>query len=214
MNEEMENKLDRLLTELPKSKYDLDAWLAEDETAVFDRMVNERHRHKRLRWIATAACLLILIGVGVTIKHLSRPTGTEPMVSERHVQPLPSPQEKEITACTDAPKVETNVTAQPQRQKAAKKNNIVKTHLPPPTSHLSTLLDTLGESIWQRKENVILAVQMLNDCEEAIQRGEQTVRNTIIEATYHALPQPENVILVTNEAGDYEVIDSKRIIDI
>ena len=42
MNEDMEKKLDQLLAEMPKREYDLDAWLAEDETAEFDRIVSEQ----------------------------------------------------------------------------------------------------------------------------------------------------------------------------
>ena len=32
MNEDMEKKLDQLLAEMPKREYDLDAWLAEEQT--------------------------------------------------------------------------------------------------------------------------------------------------------------------------------------
>ena len=42
MNEDMEKKLDQLLADMSKRKYDLDAWLAEDETAEFDRIVSEQ----------------------------------------------------------------------------------------------------------------------------------------------------------------------------
>ena len=44
MNINDEKKLDRLLAEMPKREYDLDAWLAEDETEAFDRMVHEQGR--------------------------------------------------------------------------------------------------------------------------------------------------------------------------
>lgn len=57
-------------------------------------------------------------------------------------------------------------------------------------------------------------MQMLAECETAIEKGEQEMRNTIIEATFNATPQPANVILVTNEAGDCEVIETKTIIEI
>jgi hypothetical protein len=40
------------------------------------------------------------------------------------------------------------------------------------------------------------------------------VRNEILKATFHATPQPAGARLVSSEAGDYEVIDPKTIIDL
>ena len=70
--------------------------------------------------------------------------------------------------------------------------------------------DTLGNSIWQHRENVVRAIQVLADCEATIVREEQEVRNDIVKATYNAMPQPANVILVTNEAGDCLVSDTNE----
>ena len=78
----------------------------------------------------------------------------------------------------------------------------------------ASLPDTLGSGIWQSEENVQRAVQILADCEATIRREEQEVRNDIIEATFRATPQPANAILVSNEAGDYEVIEKRNIIEI
>ena len=63
MNEDMEKKLDQLLADMPKRDYDLDAWLAEDETAEFDRIVSKQR--PLWRWVAAAACFLLIIGVGL-----------------------------------------------------------------------------------------------------------------------------------------------------
>ena len=38
MNKDMDKKLDQLLADMPKPEYDLDAWLAENETEEFDRL--------------------------------------------------------------------------------------------------------------------------------------------------------------------------------
>ena len=99
MNEDMEKKLDQLLADMPKREYDLDAWLAEDETAEFDRIVSEQKRSEEnattgfaakkkplRRWIAAAACLIILIGMGVTLW----PTEEQehkPLMAQKTVQP-------------------------------------------------------------------------------------------------------------------------------
>lgn len=74
--------------------------------------------------------------------------------------------------------------------------------------------DTLGNGIWKSEENVLNALEMLADCEVTIERGEQEVRNDIIKATFRATPQPAGVRLVSNEAGDYEVVDPQMIIDL
>ena len=88
-----------------------------------------------------------------------------------------------------------------------------RTHRKKLRTHQS-LTDTLGNGIWQNRENVVRALQMLAECEATILREEQEVRNTVIEATFRATPQPANVILVTNETGDYEVIETKNIVEI
>jgi hypothetical protein len=74
--------------------------------------------------------------------------------------------------------------------------------------------DTLGNGIWQRRENVETALRILGECEADIKRSEQQVCNHIIEATFRATPQPANVILVSDENGDYKVQETKRIINI
>ena len=102
MNEDMEKKLDQLLAEMPKREYDLDAWLTEDETAEFDRIVSEQrassgydagvsvaenghelhsgsaagYKQRPLwRWVAAAACFLLIIGVGLHY-HFKEPVVT------------------------------------------------------------------------------------------------------------------------------------------
>lgn len=74
--------------------------------------------------------------------------------------------------------------------------------------------DTLGNGIWTHEENVIRAMRILADCEATIAREHQQLLNEIIEATFHATPQRAGAILVTNEAGDYEVTRQKTITDI
>ena len=75
-------------------------------------------------------------------------------------------------------------------------------------------LDTLGSKIWQNPKNVERAIRILADCETTIQREEQEMRNMVIVTTFRATPQPANAVLVTNETGDCEVIETKRIIEI
>ena len=77
-----------------------------------------------------------------------------------------------------------------------------------------SLPDTLGNGIWQHEENVVRAVRILSECEADIRQEEQEIRNHIIRATFRAMPQPAGVILVSDENGDYEVIETKRIINI
>ena len=110
MNEDMEKKLDQLLAEMPKREYDLDAWLAEDETAEFDRIVSEQHipssktaesKQRTLwRWVAAAACFLLIIGVGLhytpkpsTPQTDSGHTIAAPVRTPRTESPLPTEKE-------------------------------------------------------------------------------------------------------------------------
>jgi hypothetical protein len=93
-------------------------------------------------------------------------------------------------------------------------NRAIGAHQPTKRTRPTEIPDTLGSGIWRSERNVAIAIQMLSECEETILREEQEMRNHIIQATFNATPQPANAVLVTNEAGDYEVIETKTIIEI
>lgn len=72
--------------------------------------------------------------------------------------------------------------------------------------------DTLGSSIMASEENMIRALQMLAECEQSIMKGEQTVRNDMIEAAFNSMPQSASAMLVINELGDVEVVDYDDVV--
>ena len=221
MKTDTERKLDELLARMPKRDYDLDAWLNEDETAEFDRLQRtntDLHGSKRKawRWVAAAACLLIIIGIGVTTELMHQKPEDMPAIAENHSQPLPSLQ---VEPETSKPlPLEEEIQPQPPtlegRKAARPKKKVPASEAIAQNSRQDATADTLGSGIWQREENVVLALQMLSECEQTIQREEQEVRNAIIEATFNAVPRPANVILVSDENGAYEVVETKRIINI
>lgn len=113
MNEDMEKKLDQLLADMPKREYDLDAWLAEDETAEFDRIVSEQR--PLWRWVAAAACFLLIIGVGlhyqfekpvvtsdVTLGNTARYQKQQAPLPKVTSEPTPEPTPKPSTPQTDS----------------------------------------------------------------------------------------------------------------
>jgi hypothetical protein len=142
MNEDMEKKLDQLLADIPKREYDLDAWLAEDETAEFDRIVSEQrassgydagvsvaenghelhsgsaagYKQRPLwRWVAAAACFLLIIGVGlhyqfekpvvtsdVTLGNTARYIRQQTPLPKVTSEPTPEPTPKPSTPQTDS----------------------------------------------------------------------------------------------------------------
>ena len=178
--------------------------------------------HWRRWWCwmsAAAACLLLMIGIGVYYK-LSEPS-----------QPIAQSDTSNRTSGKYKPgnqyepteqSVRTNQaigTHQPNNryvptEQSVRTNRTSATYRPTNRTHPTEIPDTLGSGIWRSERNVALAIQMLSECETTILREEQEMRNHIIQATFNATPQPANVVLVTNEAGDYEVIETKTIIEI
>lgn len=182
--------------------------------AMFDQMVAEKQTEaateKKSRIIrlwpwAAAASLLILIGIGATMLK------DEPIKSE-NVVAVSTP--SDTTAAPVAPAEEPAARPAPLRFKHVKKLLAASENIP----------DTLGNDLWKSERNVMLAIQMLSECEEAIQRGEQAARNKMLEAEYRstvkgpfgdAESQPA-IELVANENGDYEIIaaNQQNIIEI
>ena len=244
MNKDTERKLDELLGKMPKRDYDLDAWLDEDETEEFNRIVSQQPRTntegirprtntdlqegKRMvwQWVAAAACLLMIIGIGVTMK-LTEEDNTLSQLSL--TQPLPAPQGEGLGVGSVSSK--TLALEEERKPLVAKVSPVVADlksatqetgdfkspstqapvlttrHLSLTSHHSSLHEDTLGSAIWQREENVALALQMLSDCEQTIQREEQELRNNIIRATFNATPQPAKAQLLLNDNGDYMVVE-------
>ena len=178
------------------------------------------HRRHWWGWMsAAAACLLIAIGVGVyyefnkaphSIAKLSAPDNkTECTQLSNRVHPIEqSSAPDEVIECTQS----SNRGA--PTKPSGRTNQAIGAHQSSNRARSTEISDTLGNGIWRSERNVAIAIQMLSECEETILREEQEMRNHIIQATFNATPQPANVVLVTNEAGDYEVIETKTIIEI
>ena len=178
------------------------------------------HRRHWWGWMsAAAACLLIAIGVGVyyefnkaphSIAKLSAPDNkTECTQLSNRVHPIEqSSAPDEVIECTQS-----SNRGAPIKQ-SGRTNQAIGAHQLSNRARSTEISDTLGNGIWRSERNVAIAIQMLSECEETILREEQEMRNHIIQATFNATPQPANVVLVTNEAGDYEVIETKAIIEI
>ena len=210
MNNIEEQRFDQLLARrqvhLPRP--DIDAWLAEDETETYDRIVRMRTRRRRIAYWASAAAVLV-VGWLVFFGYNGQNGHDEGSANE------------------SALAQETKETLLPAPLRGGVEGGVVKGTAPAssdtesrsyPTPSLkgagSILPDTLGDTVWQKEENMLLALEMLEDCEAAIQRGERMVRNDIIEATYRATPQSPHAILVSNEAGESEVIEQPTTIEI
>ena len=137
--------------------------------------------------VAASVLLLILLNIGK-----QQPDQQPPVMAEVVPVPQPNMPDEPIEHANPAhPIIPVKVA-----KAAATKKQLAEAELP----------DTLGQGIFESEENVRLAVQMLSECEATIRHEEQQARNYIIEATYNALPQAENAMLVTNENGDFEVI--------
>ena len=69
--------------------------------------------------------------------------------------------------------------------------------------------DTLGSGIWQSERNVLMALQVLSECEAVIEKEELAVRNALVETSYNTLPQPGTQLVVC-ENGDYQIVASNE----
>lgn len=139
--------------------------------------------------IAVAASVLLLILLDVRTQQAEQP----PVIAEIVTVPQP--------IIPDEPVEHANPT------KPIIPVKVAKTVAPKKQPIEAELPDTLGQGIFESEENVRIAMQILCECEATIRQEKQQTRNYIIETTFNALPQAENALLVTNENGDFEVIE-------
>ena len=149
---------------------------------------------------------------------------SEKRIAPPDIKDAPAPLQATASAQSDKQNAYMETTAgigNPHQQNAKNAKTVdagERTHTPTVTKAAKKtkreIPDTLGNGIWTHEENVIRAMRILADCEATIAREHQQVRNEIIETTFHATPQRAGAILVTNEAGDYEVTRPNTITDI
>ena len=176
-----------------------------------------RSHHRRLQWVAAAACILILIGIGTVTLQEEVPTSELVAVNSQEGISAPELLAADSREGIPTPKLQSpndQTTNSPNDQTTNSPNDQSPKRPNDQSPKRPNNQDTLGTGIWQRRENVETALRILNECEADIERSEQQVRNHIIETTFRATPQPANVILVSDENGDYEVQETKRIINI
>ncbi len=89
----------------------------------------------------------------------------------------------------------------------------LQVHNPAPRKHrrkpAKEIPDTLGAGIWQSERNVLMALQVLSECEAVIEKEELAVRNALVETSYNTLPQPGTQLVVC-ENGDYQIVASNE----
>ena len=153
------------------------------------RRLDEQKKPRRRVWpfAATALGIAASVLLALMLKPTTEQTTQPPVIADLPQETPPQP------AVPDEP----SEPVQP-----IKPTNPIK----PKRLAAAELPDTLGESIFESEENVMRTALMLYECEVTIRQEEQQLRNHIIEATFNALPQAENSLLVTNENGDFEVI--------
>ena len=164
---------------------------------------------RRLRWVAAAACILLLAGIGMVTLREDVSTSEQVVADQRDGVPtskmvVAEQRDRVSTSKLVVAEQRDEVSMLKLRSQTSKKKFRKRNSLP----------DTLGTGIWQRRENIETALRILGECEADIERSEQQVRNHIIETTFRATPQPANVILVSDENGDYELLETKRVINI
>ena len=185
----MKTPKDTDLREALRRKYAREPQLPANFTS---RMMSQ----KKHRWLlpasalAIAASVLLLIIFNIEKPQLEQQT---PVIAEKVMPPVPAISDEPIEH------------AKPTRP--IKPVKVAKTVAPKKQPIEAELPDTLGQSIFESEENVRIAMQILCECEATIRQEKQQTRNYIIEATFNALPQAENALLVTNENGDFEVIE-------
>lgn len=235
MKKEQSELLDRYLAgEAPQHPERLalpsDSELDEAE-ALFDQMVAEKQTEaateKKSRIIhlwpwAVAASLLLLIGIGVTILN-DEPIEQDGLIAEktRTICPLPTDKTETPSDTTAAPVVPTE---KPAEAPATRPAPLRFKHVRKQLAKSEEIPDTLGSDLWKSERNVMLALQMLSDCEEAIRKGEQSARNMMVEAEYRSTVKgpfadaetSPAIELIANENGDYEIVaaNQQNIIEI
>lgn len=170
-NNEIEKKLDQLLSNLPKQQYDTDAWLMEDETEAFENIVRQRRRKTWLRRLAAAAAVVgVLFWAGSMLNRQQEEP--QPLaVDETRQTPVQAPQPINTQTLAEAmPEKKATPRTKVQKAKETVANKAAAQRMTPIDS-LADIVAHIEQSMQGIKDSCYLAnVEKLIRADNKLQR--------------------------------------------
>ena len=175
LNEQTTPEEEHLVAQMLQQEEDMDSWLAEDETAEYDSILNERRaKHHFLRW-AIAAIFILLVAAGAIVlwPREQLDPGTQcPDFSERHTSVVITEPSKPEAPPTKAKK-------RIRRKAAVSTTDSLQYYI----ARLEKELESVNESTYTAKaEEVLRADARLQKLVQRIMMGELTKDNVPAEA--------------------------------
>lgn len=175
LNEQTTPEEEHLVAQMLQQEEDMDSWLAEDETAEYDSILNERRaKHHFLRW-AIAAIFILLVAAGAIVlwPREQLDPGTQcPDFSERHTSVVITEPSKPEAPPTKAKK-------RIRRKAAVSTTDSLQYYI----ARLEKELENVNESTYTAKaEEVLRADARLQKLVQRIMMGELTKDDVPAEA--------------------------------
>ena len=190
LNEQTTPEEEHLVAQMLQQEEDMDSWLAEDETAEYDRIVNERRaKHHFLRWVIAAIIVLLVAAGGFvlwpreqtsdTIAEQKKKEVTEPVI--RDAEPVVRNMEPPVATASPKPAVSPKGIAKRVKQQQQKANTTDS--LQYYIARLEKELENVNESTYTAKaEEVLRADARLQKLVQRIMMGELTKDDVSAEA--------------------------------
>lgn len=189
LNEQTTPEEEHLVAQMLQQEEDMDSWLAEDETAEYDRIVNERRaKHHFLRW-AIAAIIVLLVAAGGFVlwpREQASDVVAEQKTKEiiepviREAEPVVRNMEPSVATASPKPAVSPKGGAKRvKRQQKANTTDSLQYYI----ARLEKELENVNESTYTAKaEEVLRADARLQKLVQRIMMGELTKDNVPEEA--------------------------------
>ena len=189
LNEQTTPEEEHLVAQMLQQEENMDSWLAEDETAEYDRIVNERRaKHHFLRW-AIAAIIVLLVAAGGfvlwpreqtsdTIAEQKKKEVTEPVI--RDAEPVVRNMEPPVATASPKPAVSPKgIAKRVKQQQKANTTDSLQYYI----ARLEKELENVNESTYTAKaEEVLRADARLQKLVQRIMMGELTKDDVSAEA--------------------------------
>jgi len=175
LNEQTTSEEEHLVAKMLQQEEDMEQWLTEDQTAEYDRIVNERRaKHHFLRWAIAAIIVLLVAAGGFVLWPKEQPDmGTQcPALSERHPSVVITEPSKPVAPPTKAKK-------RIRRKAETSTTDSLQYYI----ARLEKELENVNESTYTAKaEEVLRADARLQKLVQRIMMGELTKNDVSAEA--------------------------------